>query len=144
MGRPKGSPPQGGCTRMQSALNFDGHTGPYIQNAHVRANSIINKAGGFPSQANFDYPLTSHEIQLVDQISRFPNTVQQAAQEYRPLIIANYAYELASTFHSFYPCCPVSSRRKTPLYVLPDYVWWQLPGRRLPMPCACWISKHHK
>jgi arginyl-tRNA synthetase len=87
---------------MQSALNFDGHTGPYIQNAHVRANSIINKAGGFPPQANFDYQLTSHEIQLVDQISRFPNIVQQAAHEYRPLIIANYAYELASTFHSFF------------------------------------------
>jgi arginyl-tRNA synthetase len=87
---------------MNTALNFDGHTGPYIQNAHVRANSIINKAGGFPVEANFDYSLTSHEVQLVDQISRFPTTVQQAAQEYRPLIIANYAYELASTFHSFY------------------------------------------
>jgi arginyl-tRNA synthetase len=87
---------------MNSALNFDGHTGPYIQNAHVRANSIINKAGGFPPQAQFDYTLTSHEVQLIDMMSRFPNTVQQAAQEYRPLIIANYAYELASTFHSFY------------------------------------------
>jgi arginyl-tRNA synthetase len=92
---------------MNAALNFDGHTGPYIQNAHVRANSIITKAGGFPSQANFDYPLTSHEVQLIDQISRFPTTVQQAAQEYRPLIIANYAYELASTFHSFYHVVPV-------------------------------------
>jgi arginyl-tRNA synthetase len=87
---------------MNTALNFDGHTGPYIQNAHVRANSIINKAGSFPTVANFDYPLTSHEIQLIDLISRFPTTVQQAAEEYRPLIIANYAYELASTFHSFY------------------------------------------
>jgi arginyl-tRNA synthetase len=87
---------------MNKALNFDGHTGPYIQNAHVRANSIINKAGGFPSQAEYDYPLTSHEVQLIDLISRFPTTVQQAAQEYRPLILANYAYELASTFHSFY------------------------------------------
>jgi arginyl-tRNA synthetase len=87
---------------MNSALNFDGHTGPYIQNAHVRANSILKKGGGVPAQANFDYPLTSHEIQLVDQISRFPSTIQQAALEYRPLIIANYTYELASTFHSFY------------------------------------------
>ena len=87
---------------METALNFDGHTGPYIQNAHVRANSIISKAGGFPSQAEFDYPLTGHEVQLVDLMSRFPATVQQAAQEYRPLIIANYVYELASTFHSFF------------------------------------------
>lgn len=87
---------------IETALNFDGHTGPYIQNAHVRANSIIYKAGGVPSQAEFDYPLTSHEVQLIDLMSRFPTTVQQAAQEYRPLVIATYAYELASTFHSFY------------------------------------------
>jgi arginyl-tRNA synthetase len=92
---------------MEAALNFDGHTGPYIQNAHVRANSILKKADGFPPSADFDYSLTSHEVQLIDIISRFPDTVQLAAQEYRPLIIANYAYELASTFHSFYHVVPV-------------------------------------
>jgi arginyl-tRNA synthetase len=87
---------------MDTALNFDGHTGPYIQNAHVRANGILKKGGGIPPQVNFDYPLTSHEVQLVDLISRFPDTVEQAAMEYRPLIMATYAYELASTFHSFF------------------------------------------
>jgi arginyl-tRNA synthetase len=92
---------------MNTALNFDGHTGPYIQNAHVRANSILKKGGGYPSEARFSYPLTSHEVQLIDLMSRFPTTVQQAAQEYRPLIIANYAYELAGTFHSFYHFVPV-------------------------------------
>jgi arginyl-tRNA synthetase len=98
---------------MQSALNFDGHTGPYIQNAHVRANSILKKGDGIPSQGNFDYPLTSHEVQLIDLMSRFPTTVQLAAKEYRPLIIANYAYELASTFHSFYHVVPVIQTEDT-------------------------------
>lgn len=92
---------------IEAALNFDGHTGPYIQNAHVRANSILRKAGGFPAQASFEYPLVSHEVQLIDLISRFPNTVQQAAAEYRPLVIANYAYDLANNFHSFYHAVPV-------------------------------------
>jgi arginyl-tRNA synthetase len=92
---------------MQAALNFDGHTGPYIQNAHVRANSILKKGDGIPSQASFDYPLTSHEVQLVDIISRFPDTVELAVLEYRPLMIANYAYDLAATFHSFYHVVPV-------------------------------------
>jgi arginyl-tRNA synthetase len=87
---------------MEASLNFDGHTGPYIQNAYVRANSIIKKSEGIPSQANFDYELTNHEVQLIDLISRFPAIAQQAAREYRPLIMANYVYELASTFHSFY------------------------------------------
>ncbi len=92
---------------MQAALNFDGHTGPYIQNAHVRANSILRKGEGFPTSAKFDYELDGHEVQLIDLVSRFPSTVQLAASEYRPLIIANYAYELASTFHSFYHVVPV-------------------------------------
>ncbi|HEX7974778.1 MAG TPA: arginine--tRNA ligase, partial [Anaerolineales bacterium] len=92
---------------MDASLNFDGHTGPYIQNAHVRANSILKKAGGSPAQAAFDYPLSSHEVELIDLISRFPNAIQQAAAEYRPLVIANYAYDLANTFHSFYHAAPV-------------------------------------
>lgn len=92
---------------MDAALNFDGHTAPYIQNAHVRANSILKKAGSLPEKANFDYDLTPHEIELIDLISRFPATVQQAALEYKPLTIASYAYDLAKAFHSFYHVVPV-------------------------------------
>jgi arginyl-tRNA synthetase len=92
---------------MDSALNFDGRTGPYIQNAYVRANSILRKAGRLPDEAGFDYDLSPHEIQLIDLISRFPAAARQAAQEYKPLLMANYAYDLASTFHSLYHVVPV-------------------------------------
>jgi arginyl-tRNA synthetase len=92
---------------MDEALNFDGHTAPYIQNAHVRANSILKKAGGTPAAAEFDYQLSKHEVELIDLLARFPQTVQMAAQDYRPLVLANYAYDLASTFHSFYHAVPV-------------------------------------
>ncbi len=92
---------------MDTALNFDGHTGPYIQNAHVRANSIIKKAGSYPDHANYDYALAQEEIHLIELISNFPKVVQQAAEEYRPLVMANYAYSLANAFHSFYHAAPV-------------------------------------
>ncbi len=92
---------------VEDALNFDGRTGPYIQNAHVRANSILKKAGGVPAEASFAYSLTSHEVQLIDLISRLPAVVQQAANEYRPLVVATYVYDLANTFHSFYHAVPV-------------------------------------
>lgn len=93
---------------MDAALSFDGKTGPYIQNAHVRANSILKKAeGNVPTSAAFDYELTKHEIELIEQISRFPATIEQAASEYRPLVMAQYAYELANAFHSFYHAVPV-------------------------------------
>jgi arginyl-tRNA synthetase len=92
---------------VNDALSFDGRTAPYIQNAHVRANSILRKAGGAPDFATFEHELDPHEIELIDLLSRFPATVDQAAQEYRPLVLATYAYDLANTFHSFYHSVPV-------------------------------------
>ena len=96
---------------VNEALSFDGRTGPYIQNAHVRANSILKKAGTQKVERGnvltFDYELTKHEIELIEQISHFPNAVQQAANEYRPLVMAAYTYDLANAFHSFYHAVPV-------------------------------------
>ncbi len=91
----------------ESALSLEGQSAPYIQNAHVRANSILRKAGGLPPHALFDYALHPLEVELIDRISRFPSVVQQAAQEYKPLLMANYAFDLAKTFHSFYHAVPV-------------------------------------
>ena len=100
---------------INEALNFDGRTGPYIQNAYVRANSILKKyraekqlsdQTSLPS-GTFEYELTTHEIELIEQLTRFPALVQQAASEYRPLIIAAYVYDLANSFHSFYHAVPV-------------------------------------
>ncbi|MBI5965980.1 MAG: arginine--tRNA ligase [Chloroflexi bacterium] len=92
---------------INEALSFDGRTGPYIQNAYVRANSILKKSKVESQKSDlgpstFDYDLTKHEIELIELISRFPQTVEQAANEYRPLVMAAYAYDLANAFHSFY------------------------------------------
>ncbi len=95
---------------LDTALSFDGHTGPYIQNAYVRANSILRNAEYQAEESagtKFHYDLSSHEIEVIEQISRFPGAVQQAADEYRPLVMANFAYDLASAFHSFYHAVPV-------------------------------------
>ncbi|HEY4666357.1 MAG TPA: arginine--tRNA ligase [Anaerolineales bacterium] len=98
-----------------SALSFEGQAAPYIQNAHVRANSILRKAGKLPETAAFDFELAPLEAELIDRISRFPETVGRAATEYKPLHIANYAYELARTFHAFYHAIPVLQTESTEL-----------------------------
>ena len=90
-----------------AALSFDGKSAPYLQNAYVRANSILKKSGGTPAEGAFDYELAAPEIELVDLISRFPGTVQLAAADYKPLHLANYVYDLAKAFHSFYHEVPV-------------------------------------
>ncbi len=103
---------------MDTALSFDGRTGPYIQNAHVRANSILKKANLQPSElkpADFNYELTSHELDVIEKISLFPAAVQQAAEEYRPLVMAAYAYDLANAFHSFYHAVPVLASDQEPV-----------------------------
>ncbi len=92
-----------------SALDFNGQAAPYIQYAHVRCNSILRKAGGLPeNQENtFTYELAPAEVELIDWLSRFPSEVQRAALEYKPLVIASIAYDIAKAFASFYDSCPV-------------------------------------
>ncbi|MBU0512846.1 MAG: arginine--tRNA ligase [Chloroflexi bacterium] len=95
----------------ETALDFNGQAAPYIQYAHVRANSILRRANlpAFES-ANVgtpNYNLDPAEVQLIDLISRTPDVVQRAAAEYKTLHITNQAYELARAFNHFYRQCPV-------------------------------------
>jgi arginyl-tRNA synthetase len=92
----------------ESALDFNGQAAPYIQYAHVRANSILRRLEEpQPESIRPEYQLDPTEIQLIDLISRFPGEVQRAAEEYKTLAITNLAYELARAFNDFYNACPV-------------------------------------
>lgn len=92
----------------ESALDFEGQAAPYIQYAHVRANSILRRMeGSLPDPVRPTYNLHPSEVELIDRITRLPGEVQRAADEYRPLHIANIAYELARAFTNFYNQCPV-------------------------------------
>lgn len=92
----------------ESALDFDGQAAPYIQYAHVRANSILRRMEGpLPDQFKPEYELHPSEIQLIDLVSRIPSEVQRAAKEYKPLHLTNLVYEIARAFSDFYNQCPV-------------------------------------
>ena len=95
----------------ETALDFNGQAAPYIQYAHVRANSILRRssAGTFslPEPVTPHYPLDPTEVQVVHLLSRLPGEVQHAGADYRPLYITNLAFELARAFNDFYNQCPV-------------------------------------
>jgi arginyl-tRNA synthetase len=94
----------------ESALDFNGQAAPYIQYAHVRANSILRRADGGVNCSDLvapSYELDPSEVQLIDLISRVPAEVQRAADEYKTLQITNHAYDLAKAFNDFYRNCPV-------------------------------------
>ena len=90
----------------ESALDFNGQSAPYIQYAHVRANSILRKTGNL-QETEADFGKLSHtsEVDLIELISHLPEEVQRAARELKPNLLANYAYELAKGFNDFYNQC---------------------------------------
>jgi arginyl-tRNA synthetase len=88
-------------------LSLQGNTAPYLQNAYVRIRSIFRKAGKIESQ--FDTVILSDpaEINLAKRLSQFAEIVPQVLNDFRPNILANYLFELANSFHTFYEACPV-------------------------------------
>jgi len=92
----------------KAALDFNGQASPYIQYAYVRAGSILRKVGEqVPPSLLPDFGLSQVEVELIDVISRAPNEILRAAEELRPLTVANLAYDLARVFNDFYDKCPV-------------------------------------
>lgn len=91
-----------------AALDFNGQAAPYIQYAHVRAGSILRKAG-VKELVPVDFPaqLEKAEVDLIELMTRLPVEVQRAAEEYRPLVIASLAFDMARTFNDFYNTCQV-------------------------------------
>lgn len=91
-----------------AALDFNGQAAPYIQYAHVRAGSILRKAGqNTLLHAAFPDDLEKAEVDLIELMTRLPGEVLRAAAEYRPLVIANLSFDLAKAFNDFYNTCQV-------------------------------------
>ncbi len=85
------------------ALNFDGETGPYVQYTHARCCSLLRKAEDV-SLPEPDYTaLTDDESQeILRQLSRFPDTVKEAALRYEPSILTRAVTDLCQAYNKFY------------------------------------------
>lgn len=92
---------------MQEWLKLDGESGPYIQYAYARINSMLIKIGAPVSAAlKIDTP---QEKDLVAVLMNFNHVVQQATEQYKPSVLTAYLYDLSRAFNSFYAECPVNS-----------------------------------
>jgi len=85
----------------KSSVDFQGNTGPFIQYTYARIQSIIRKAD-FEYSNPVSIELHEKEKELLKQLTLFPETIQLAATNYSPAIIANYTYDLVKEFNSFY------------------------------------------
>lgn len=86
----------------KSSVDFQGNTGPFIQYTYARIQSIIRKATFDYTIALEGFELHEKEKEIIKLLALFPETVQQAAANYSPAIIANYTYDLVKEFNSFY------------------------------------------
>ncbi|WP_276346325.1 arginine--tRNA ligase [Daejeonella sp. JGW-45] len=85
------------------SIDFQGHTGPFIQYTHARIRSVLSKAL-YQGRLTQDYPqkLTALEKELIVDLAKYPEVIAAAAKEYSPAQIANYVFELAKLFNKFY------------------------------------------
>ncbi|RIV35805.1 arginine--tRNA ligase [Flagellimonas lutimaris] len=87
----------------EESVDFQGNTGPFIQYTYARIQSILRKADNVKSSAvETSLDLHEKEKELLKQIQLFPETVQLAAENFSPALIANYTYDLVKEFNSFY------------------------------------------
>ena len=86
----------------EESIDFNGNTGPFIQYTFARINSVLRKAEDEIGEIKDDVVLNDKEISLVQRLTEFPQAIEQAGAAFSPAEIANYCYNLAAEFNSFY------------------------------------------
>jgi arginyl-tRNA synthetase len=91
------------------SIQLQGHTGPFVQYTYARIRSILRKAESQNLAAAIGDvgSLEAAERDALFMITQYPAKVQEAAREYSPAVIANYAFELAKQYNHFYQSIPV-------------------------------------
>ncbi len=94
------------------SIQLQGHTGPFIQYTHARIKAILRKAESMNIHADATSlkivtALEPAERVVIYKINQYTNKLQEAAREYSPAVIANYAYELAKEYNQFYQAIPI-------------------------------------
>ena len=84
------------------SIDFNGHTGPFIQYAYARIQSLQRKA---PESSELDWStltLNEDETIVIKSLLQFSDVVDQAARNFSPAVLANYTYELVKKYNGFY------------------------------------------
>ena len=93
---------------LESALDFNGNTGPYVQYTYARCCSILTKAGDISEGTELELTEPT-ESALIKTLSRFPEKVTEALAQYEPSVITRYILDVASAFNRFYHDCQILS-----------------------------------
>ena len=87
---------------LEAMVSFEGETGPYVQYAYARIQSILRKAEFVPA-SDANYALNDAESwDIIKLLQDFPSIIQRAAEKYDPSVVAKYAINLAQSFNKYY------------------------------------------
>jgi len=89
------------------SIDFNGHTGPFIQYTHARICSLQRRAADLGTEVKPGSTLHAKEKELLKVILRYPEVIQEAANDYSPAVIANYTYDLVKEYNQFYQQVPI-------------------------------------
>lgn len=84
------------------SIDFNGHTGPFIQYTYARIQSLQRKADGAYNESWSDITPNEDEVTLIKAILDFPDIVNKSAANLSPAVLANYTYELVKKYNGFY------------------------------------------
>ncbi len=86
----------------KESIDFNGHTGPFIQYAHARIQSVLRNITGELKFDPSNIKIDEYERRVHFKIHSFPKMIEEAAADYSPAILANYTFDLVKDFNSFY------------------------------------------
>ena len=84
------------------SIDFNGNTGPFIQYAYARIESLKRKSKFNYDIIDLDLEITQKEKDILKQLTQFPLSIKAAADNYSPALVANYTFELVKMFNSYY------------------------------------------
>ena len=85
----------------EESVDFNGNTGPFIQYTYARIQSLQRKYTAevlIPKSIE----ITNNEQEIIKQLMEFPSTIQEAAANYSPALMANYVYDLVKEYNTYY------------------------------------------
>jgi arginyl-tRNA synthetase len=89
----------------EESIELNGNTGPFLQYAHARIQSLLSKAGEIGSYQNAN--LGPEEKEIIKLLNQYPSVIKEAGDNYSPAVIANYLFELVKAYNHFYQAVPV-------------------------------------
>jgi arginyl-tRNA synthetase len=95
----------------EKVLNLKGNSAPYLQYTFVRCQSVLEKAGSRKLEVGSRKlkieKLKKEEIEILREIYKFPEIIQEAAEKFSPNLICNFVFDLAKKYNLFYDLYPI-------------------------------------